>query len=192
MRYFHYAVNSCVNFFPGLRLHSKQFCILSVRSGVSAGGVVRGGTRGVGKTNTQYAATALERGCHTHRLPGHPPSLAGQHLCYGNRTGLYLQLTGVRVRSQSYGTEKRTDFSPTAWVPPQEVLELCRIGCLQALTDSRSFCFPLLTEQKHHSSQNYGTIERHSLGQETVVIRSEGREIAYTVRRDMKGNKLVY
>jgi len=111
MRYFHYAVNSCVNFFPGLRLHSKQFCIFSVRSGVSAGGVVRGGTRGVGKTNTQYAATALERGCHTHRLPGHPPSLTGQHFCYGNRTGFYLQLTVFRARSQCYDTEKKKQIS---------------------------------------------------------------------------------
>jgi hypothetical protein len=127
MRYFHCMVNSCVNF-PGLCLHSKQFCILSVWSSVSAGGVVRGGTRGVSKTNTQHTATALERGCHTHWLPGHPPSLAGEHLCYGNRNVLYLQLTGVRARLQSYGTEKRTDFSPTAWTPPHEALEWCRIG----------------------------------------------------------------
>jgi len=174
-------LNSCVNFFPGLRLHSQQFCLFSIRSGVSAGGAVRGGTRRVGKTNTQYAATTMERGCHTHRLPGHPPSLAGQQLCYGNRSGLYLQLTGVRARSQSYDTEKRIYFSPTAWTAPQEVLECCRIGWLQALTDSRSFCFPLLTEQKQHSSQSSGATERHSLGQETVVIRSEGRERAYTL-----------
>ena len=95
--------------------------------------------------------------------------------------GYTCNLQVLRARSQSYGTEKRTDFSPTAWTPPQEAKEWCRIGWLQALTESRSFCFPLLTEQKHHSSRNSCNIERHTLEQETVAISSEGREMTYNV-----------
>ena len=144
----HTAVNSCVNF-PGLRLHSEQFRILSLRCSVCAGGVVRGRTRRVGTTNTQHAATALERGCHTHRLPGHPPTFAGQHLCHGTtELGYTRNLIRVRSRSQSYSAEKERVFSPTTWTRSREVLERCRISWLQAIPERRSLCVSLYWLEK--------------------------------------------
>lgn len=52
----------------------------------------------------------------------------------GPELRLYPQLTGVRACSQAYDTEKRTAVSPTAWTPPQEILEWSRTRCKLSLT----------------------------------------------------------
>lgn len=40
-----------------------------------------------------------------------------------------------RVRSQSYGTAQRADFSCTSWTGPQEILEGCQVSWLQAVME---------------------------------------------------------
>ena len=43
-------------------------------------------------------------------------------------------------RSQSNGTTQRTVFSPSSWTRLREVIEVCRLSQLQAVTEQRSFC----------------------------------------------------
>jgi hypothetical protein len=80
------------------------------------------------------------------------------------------------VQSQSYGTTHRTSFTRSTWTWPQKVL----VGYKQ-LHNADHSCYAALTAQKHCSSQNTQTILWHCPRQETIVVHSQGCEIAYSV-----------
>jgi len=66
--------------------------------------------------------------------------------CWNGTSAMELPEGEWRVRSQSYGTAQRTDFSRSACTCPQAVLEGSRLGMLQAV---KKIVTVLLSPQHH-------------------------------------------
>lgn len=77
-------------------------------------------------------------------------------------------LLHVRVGSQSYDTEHRTDFSRSTWTRPHEVLEGCQVGWLQFVITNTILCCSMVTELTEQ--KNARTVLWHCPIQESTVL----------------------